>query len=163
MVLPSSVVVLVAGDCKLCSGFVKFVAARDPRGACFFVTQQSDEGQMLLQAHGRPVDLTTIVTIERYPETAQGVGHATASFVKSTAVLRAMRVLCGLWWLLAAFLLVPCALRDCCYDLVARNRIALFGRQEACALPPAVLRKQINRPVPWLAEQGKVVESGKGS
>ena len=146
MAPPESIVVLVDGDCKLCSGFVKFVAARDAHSKVYFVTQQSDDGQHLLSSHGQPMDLTTIVTVERYPTG----GGKSRSFVKSTAVLRVMRVLGGFWWLLAAFLIIPAFVRDFCYMLVARNRYRLFGQQEACALPPAVLRKQINRPVPWL-------------
>lgn len=42
----------------------------------------------------------------------------------------------GLWrWVAAGLRLVPASLGDKAYDLIARNRYALFGRRETCWTP----------------------------
>merc|ERR1712146_161749 len=131
-------IVLVDGDCVLCSGFVTFVAARDRRDRLRFAAQQSEEGQILLKKHAMPMDLKTIVVVE-----LDEASSSTSCFTKSSAVLRTMRHLDGVWVLLCVFMLIPCCVRDFCYDLVASNRYRLFGKIGQCSLPPIQLRKKI--------------------
>jgi len=132
-------IVLVDGECVLCNGFVRFVAAHDVRGCFFFETQQSSNGTSLLRAHGLPLDLTTVVLIEQRPPPQP----QQQSFTKSTAVLRVLSHLRFPINLLYAFIAVPRPVRDYVYNLVAGNRYRLFGRKDSCALPPAALRRQI--------------------
>ena len=42
----------------------------------------------------------------------------------------------GAWRLLAVLRLIPRPLADWLYDAIARNRYRLFGRTEACMMPP---------------------------
>ena len=52
--LPSdSAVILVDGDCALCNGYARFVAAWDTANRFYFETQQSPEGRALLEQHVR--------------------------------------------------------------------------------------------------------------
>mmetsp|Transcript_25159 Transcript_25159/g.82544 ORF Transcript_25159/g.82544 Transcript_25159/m.82544 type:complete len:148 (+) Transcript_25159:61-504(+) len=138
----ASVVVLVDGDCALCSGFAQFVSARDGKGAVYFETQQSDDGQKLLKHFKMPMDLTTIVTVEAK------AGQKPQAFTKSTAVLRTMLFLDWPWPLLAIFMIIPALIRDFCYGRVAAIRYKLFGVNNACQLPPKVLRKRMARQLP---------------
>lgn len=58
-------------------------------------------------------------------------------YVRSSAVLRSMRYLGGLWPLLQVFLLVPVPIRDVVYKFVARNRYKWFGKRDSCRVPTA--------------------------
>ena len=136
-------VVLVDGNCALCHGFTKFVAGRDSGDKVRFATQQSDVGRALLKSHNQPIDLSTIVVIELSDGGSEQEQAQSECFTKSTAVLRTMRHLGGLWWLLAAFLIIPTFVRDFCYDLVARNRIRIFGATRACGLPDIKTKKKV--------------------
>ena len=123
-------IVLFDGVCNLCSGTVRFIAARDPGEYFLFAALQSDKGQELLARHGVPAaELKTIVLIER--------GEA---FARSDAVLRIARHLHRAWPLLALLRVVPRPLRDACYGFVAAHRYRWFGKKDACELPSKELR-----------------------
>lgn len=59
----------------------------------------------------------------------------TQTYKKSTAALRIIAGLGGVWRLAALGLLVPVPLRDFIYDQVAKRRYGLFGKAESCRLP----------------------------
>ena len=123
-------VVLFDGVCNLCQWSVRFIIARDRRGAFRFAALQSHEGRALLAAHGATAALPdSIVLLED--------GRA---YTESTAVLRIARQLDGAWPLLYALVAVQRPLRDALYRIVARNRYRWFGRQQACMLPTPALR-----------------------
>mmetsp|Transcript_16482 Transcript_16482/g.29394 ORF Transcript_16482/g.29394 Transcript_16482/m.29394 type:complete len:141 (-) Transcript_16482:745-1167(-) len=135
-------VLLIDGDCVLCSGFVKFILRNGCPDSVFFETQQSDRGAQLLDTLGMPMDLSTVVLVEK-------TGSSTVGYTKSTAVLRLFgRFPCPLRTLYG-FIVMPTFIRDTCYDLVAKNRFRLFGKTEACGLPDVATRKRLNR---WLEE-----------
>ncbi|NOR54734.1 MAG: DUF393 domain-containing protein, partial [Sulfurovum sp.] len=54
---------------------------------------------------------------------------------KSTAILKILEALGGLWKLSKVFYLIPEVLRDWCYDKVAKYRYKIFKREEQCRLP----------------------------
>jgi predicted DCC family thiol-disulfide oxidoreductase YuxK len=56
-------------------------------------------------------------------------------FVRSAAALRVARYLGGAWTLALGAWLVPRALRDAAYDLLARHRHRLPGATDACFVP----------------------------
>ncbi|WP_248928798.1 thiol-disulfide oxidoreductase DCC family protein [Paenibacillus hamazuiensis] len=118
-------IVLYDGVCGLCNGVVRFVIRRDTRKRFRFAALQSDSGRSLLRRFGLPAEaLHSFVLIED--------GRA---YTKSTAALRLVLRLPGLWPLLYAGALVPRPLRDAAYDAVARNRYRWFGKHEACLMP----------------------------
>jgi predicted DCC family thiol-disulfide oxidoreductase YuxK len=61
-------------------------------------------------------------------------------YTRSTAALRIARKLGGGWPLLYSFIVLPRPLRDWVYNLVARNRYRLFGREESCMMPTPELK-----------------------
>mmetsp|Transcript_38474 Transcript_38474/g.46434 ORF Transcript_38474/g.46434 Transcript_38474/m.46434 type:complete len:167 (-) Transcript_38474:414-914(-) len=136
-------VILVDGDCALCNGYVRFVSERDPDGLCYFETQQSADGEKLLNKYNQPKDLSTIVMFE-------SVGTEVRGYTKSTAVLRTLRLLSVPWCFLYYFIYIPAIIRDTVYSLVAKYRIIIFGKTTECKLPDKVLRKRMTRTPPAL-------------
>lgn len=124
--------ILFDGVCPLCNGFVAFVARRDRAGRYRFVSVQSALGQAILTRLDLPlIDWESNVLLEA------GQPH-----FKSAAQLRILRQLPApwswLWWLRH----LPGPLLDWLYDRIARNRYAVFGRSDRCALPPAGLSER---------------------
>jgi len=56
-------------------------------------------------------------------------------FYKSTAILKILRSLGGIWVFANLFYIIPRAIRDFIYDLVAKYRYKIFGKMESCRLP----------------------------
>jgi predicted DCC family thiol-disulfide oxidoreductase YuxK len=126
-------VLLFDGVCNLCNRSVSFVIDHDPTGALRFASLQSKAAERILSALGRPYDagaLETMLFVEG--------GRV---YDRSTAVLRVARHLRGWRWL-ATFEVVPRALRDAIYRLVAARRYAWFGKRDACRRPTPELRER---------------------
>jgi predicted DCC family thiol-disulfide oxidoreductase YuxK len=104
---------------------VRFVTERDPAGRFAFAPLQSELGRRLLRQAGLPEDtLDTVVLLQD--------GRA---YLRSDAMLRAMKRLRAPWPLASLALVVPRFLRDAVYDFVARHRYRWFGRKDACPVP----------------------------
>ena len=69
-------------------------------------------------------DLDTLILIED--------GKA---FTHSTAVLKIYQQLSGGWSILYDFIVVPQFIRDPLYDLFAKYRYKIFGKQNECRIP----------------------------
>ena len=123
-------VVLYDGVCGLCNRSVQLILRHDRRGRFHFAALQSDAGRALLERHGLPVDaLDTVVLVED--------GRA---WVKSGAALRIARWMDAPWPALRVLGIVPRPVRDFLYDRVAKSRYRIFGRVDACMLPPPEVR-----------------------
>ncbi len=118
-------VIYFDGVCGLCNRFVDFVLTRDHERRFRFAPLQGTTAMARLGDPG-VVDPTTIV----YEE--DGV-----LFDRSTAALRIVAGLRGVWTLVAVFQLIPRPIRDAVYDWVARHRYGWFGRRDACRVPTA--------------------------
>ena len=123
-------VILYDGVCGLCNRLNRFVLARDRIGRFRFASLQSAIAAEMLGRHGRdPRDLDTLYVI-------LAPGRPDEHLLrKSDAVLRILGELGGVWRMSGVLRLVPRAIRDAGYDLVARTRYRLFGRFDACPLP----------------------------
>jgi predicted DCC family thiol-disulfide oxidoreductase YuxK len=125
-------VLLFDGVCNLCNASVLFVIRRDRRNYFRFASLQSEAGQALLEGFHLPAnEFETFVLVED--------GRC---FVRSTAALRVVRRLNGLWPLLYTFILIPRPIRDFFYDLIARRRYRWFGKREACMVPKPELQSR---------------------
>ena len=131
MVQPSSnPIVLYDGVCGLCNRLVKFILKRDKGDRFRFASLQSDLASKVLQRHDRdPHDLDTVYVVVDY---AQPTEHLLA---RSDAILFLLRKLGGIWKLASLGNILPRAMRDAIYKLVARNRYRVFGKYESCMLP----------------------------
>lgn len=120
-------VVLFDGVCKLCNGWVKFLIRHDPQQQFRLASVQSAEGQALLRWFALPTErFESMVYVE-----------SGALYLRTDALLRIVGQLPGYWRLLAWLRLIPRAIRNACYERIARNRYRLFGRYDTCLLPSA--------------------------
>ena len=124
-----TVVAFFDGVCNLCSGAVNFLLDRDRAGRLRFAPLQGPTFAQLRQAHPELDGVDSFVLWE-----------GARVHTRSTAALRSLMALGGVWRLAAAGLLIPRFLRDAAYDLVARRRYRWFGRQDSCRLPTPELR-----------------------
>lgn len=126
-----SPIIFFDGVCGLCNWFVDFVLPRDRQGIFRFSPLQGETAREYLSAEEIEA-LKTVVLVDE-----------SGTYRQSTAVLRVLRRLSGVWPLIAGLLrLVPPPLRDLGYRLVARNRYRFFGRKEACRMPSADERQR---------------------
>lgn len=58
-------------------------------------------------------------------------------YYKSTAILKILQDLGGLWRISAIFYLIPSVIRDFLYDIIAKYRYKIFGKKERCRMPEA--------------------------
>ncbi|CAA6812928.1 MAG: Thiol-disulfide oxidoreductase [uncultured Sulfurovum sp.] len=55
-------------------------------------------------------------------------------FYKSTAILKIVKELGGLWSLLQILYIIPPFIRDFVYDIIAKYRYRIFGKVEQCSV-----------------------------
>lgn len=108
--------------CVLCSRGARFLMRHDPAGKIAFTSAQGAIGQALYRHYGLEMD-------ETYLFLAHGRAHTmSAGYFALAAEL-------GGWWRLARIgRIVPRAVLDAVYRLVAWNRYRWFGKTEACSL-----------------------------
>ncbi|RZK56319.1 MAG: thiol-disulfide oxidoreductase DCC family protein [Hymenobacter sp.] len=135
MSAPAPAIILFDGVCNLCHGFVQFVVRHDAPGRFHFAALQSEAGQALLQASGQSVPTSPD------PESVVLIADGQV-YTHSTAVLRIVGQLGGIWQLAAVGWLLPRTWRDALYRYVARHRYRWFGQQESCLLPTPELRSR---------------------
>lgn len=110
------------GMCVLCSSGTRFLMRHDRRDRIHFTAAQSPLGLALYAHFALDFD-------ETYLLVDQGL-----AYTKSGGYLRLCAILGGAWHLLRVGAIVPGALRDALYDLIARNRYGWFGKTGYCAL-----------------------------
>lgn len=125
-------IILFDSLCNLCNGWVRYVLRRDRKGLFTLCRAQSPAGQELLGRLGLPLDdYESVVYLERRDRGPH------EPYFKSDAALRVIAQLPAPSRLFSWLRILPRALRDAIYDMIARNRYRLFGRGEQCRLPDA--------------------------
>lgn len=115
-----TILVFFDGACGLCNGFVDFLVARDTEGALRFASLQ---GQTAASYPTLPAVDSVIVD------------DGTRLLVRSDAAIVAIAQLGGAWSAVRVLKIVPRAIRDRIYDVVARNRHRWSGRLPSCRIP----------------------------
>lgn len=129
----STPIVFMDGDCALCTAGARLIARFDRAGAFRICPVQSPLGQAMMRHYGYdPDDPDSWLYLED--------GRAYASL---DAMIRAGRRIGGPGWLLQPFRLLPRRLQDWLYLRLARNRYAMFGRTDMCAVPDPKLRARL--------------------
>ena len=131
-------IILYDGVCGLCNRLVQFLLKHDKDGRLRFASLQSDFAEKVLGRHGIDAkDLDTVHVVVNYDQPDERV------LQRSDAILRAGRELGGFWGASASVArVVPRALRDVVYRLVATNRYRVFGKYDTCMLPDANQRSR---------------------
>lgn len=125
-------IVFFDGVCNLCNGLVKFIIKRDLKKVILFSPLQSPFGQATLRKMKMdPEEVNTVVYFS-----------GDKLYLKSSAILQILRDMGGALKLLFGLIVVPRFIRDFIYDLVARNRYKVFGKQESCMVPTPEVKER---------------------
>jgi predicted DCC family thiol-disulfide oxidoreductase YuxK len=118
-------IVIFDGNCVLCSSFAQFMLRTDRRRHFRLMAAQTPVGAALYEHFGLdPVNYETNILLEN--------GQA---WFKSEGSIRIFERLGFPWSLISMGRLLPRAVRDWLYELVARNRLRWFGVRKTCFLP----------------------------
>jgi predicted DCC family thiol-disulfide oxidoreductase YuxK len=118
-------ILLFDGVCNLCNGMVSFIIKRDTERKFRFASLQAETSQLLLERFGlsgNEFESFVLIKEDQY-------------FLKSTAALKTLRELGGIWKLLYIFIYIPRPLRDFLYDMIAKSRYKVFGKRDTCMIP----------------------------
>jgi predicted DCC family thiol-disulfide oxidoreductase YuxK len=121
----NSDILLFDGICNLCNRMVRFIIKRDSNGKFKFASLQSEVGRqwlMRFDISGNELESFILIQGDKY-------------YIKSTAALRMLRELGGIWKIVYIFIWFPRPLRDIFYDVVAKSRYKIFGKRDACMVP----------------------------
>lgn len=131
-------IVFFDGGCLLCSWVVRWTHRRDRRGEIFFAALESDFASQHRQTLSLPAPGEGAETFVFWNQKTDRIS------VKSDGALALLQALGGFWALLGRLgCFCPRSLRDCLYELIARNRRRWFGTSENCSLPPASLHGKV--------------------
>jgi predicted DCC family thiol-disulfide oxidoreductase YuxK len=120
--------VLYDGECGLCSATVRTILARDRRAIFHFAALQSDVARALLKPWGRtPDNPDTLYVMVDYKEAAS------PPLSRGRAALFVLTTLGWPWNVAALLKVLPNTVLDMLYDIVARNRHRVLGR-DRCEL-----------------------------
>jgi predicted DCC family thiol-disulfide oxidoreductase YuxK len=123
-------VILFDGVCNFCNGAVNMIIKYDKNRIFRYAALQSEAGRQLLQQYNySATDLDSFVLIDG--------GKA---YKKTNAALRIYPRLGMAWKLMNVLWILPAAVRDFGYNIIARNRYRWFGKKESCMIPTAEVR-----------------------
>ena len=131
----SAPIAVMDAECALCSWGAQMIHKLDRSGTVRICPVQSPLGTALLDHYAlEPQDPTSWLFL-----------HKGRPYVDFEAVVHAC-LWCGGWGQLVAVLKIfPRPLRNWLYRRVARNRYAVFGRGDYCALPDPAFQKRLLR------------------
>ena len=118
----NKMIILFDGVCNMCVGSVNFIIKRDSKDVFRFASLQGDVGKKMVKKHS--LSINSIVLIKN--------GKVKT---KSSAVLNILYHLNTFWKALLVFYVVPYPIRDILYNIVAKSRYFLFGKQNQCMVP----------------------------
>ncbi len=113
-------IIIFDGICNLCHKSVELLIALDKEKQFKYTSLQGEYVQNL-KIKG---DIDSIVFYED--------GKL---YYKSTAILKILRSLGGIWILTNIFYIIPISIRDYIYDVIAKYRYKTFGKMESCRIP----------------------------
>lgn len=129
--------VLYDGVCGLCNRIVQFLLVHDHQAVFSFASLQSPIGQTMVERFGGDSsELATFYVLPNYR-----AEHVTM-LNKSTAALFVAGELGWPWTIARLARVLPTAIRDGLYDVIARSRYRLFGRLDSCVVPQPEFRRR---------------------
>ena len=129
--------VLYDGVCGLCSRLLQFLLEHDHRAVFTFASLQSAVGMAMVERFGgNPKELTSFYVLANYR-----ANHA-QMLSKGSAALFVAGELGWPWKVAVLMRVLPPAILDVIYNLVARNRYRVFGRHERCLTPRPEFRSR---------------------
>ena len=126
-------VAVMDARCGLCAKGARWIARNDRRNQFRIVPLQSDLGRALMAHFG----------LNAEDPASWLLLHDGHSYTSLAGFAEAGRILGGIWVSLSVLKVLPLAIQNGLYRLVARNRIRLFGRADLCNLPDAEVQKRL--------------------
>lgn len=124
-------IIFYDGVCGLCNRCVRFVLKHDHRDYFRFAALQSEAARRLLDTHR--VDLSQLTTVCVLLDAGQPEEKL---LTQSDAAIAVLGQLGGIWNACSFLLhIIPHAIRDWGYLLIARHRYQIFRKYDACPLP----------------------------
>lgn len=120
-------IILFDGFCHFCNRTVNTIIAHDKAVQFQFATNQSNAAKDLMLKLGINQDLLNSVVLIEDDQV----------YTKSDAVIKIASNLTGWPSVFRLLKWMPKPLRDYAYELIAKNRYALFGKKETCRIPEA--------------------------
>jgi len=116
---PKASIVFFDGVCTLCNHSVKILIALDKKNLLSYSSLQGEKIKTLKIEN----NLNSIIFYDN--------GNI---YTKSTAILKIFSRLGGLYKLMNIFYLLPQIVRDFLYDILAKYRYRIFGKENTCIL-----------------------------
>jgi predicted DCC family thiol-disulfide oxidoreductase YuxK len=135
--------VMFDGHCGFCNASVRWLLRRDVRDRLRFVPLESESAAPVLSRHEVGGSMAGGAIPETILVVRDAGGTAESVLVRSDAVVALLLELPRPWpWIGVALRLIPRAVRDLGYRLVARWRYCVWGRLESCPVPTAEERER---------------------
>jgi predicted DCC family thiol-disulfide oxidoreductase YuxK len=116
--------ILFDGVCNLCNASVRFIIKRDKYNRFQFANLQSEFAIKKLKE----------IKLSELPDSLVLINGQNIYF-KSDAVFEIIRSFSKLWHILLIFKILPKRLRDFLYDIIAKYRYKIFGKEDVCQIP----------------------------
>ncbi|MDQ7047441.1 MAG: DCC1-like thiol-disulfide oxidoreductase family protein [Sulfurovum sp.] len=113
-------IIVFDGICGFCNQSVDFLIKLDKQKIFQYTSIQ---GEFIKTLDIEP-DIDSIIFYE------DGI-----LYYKSTAILKILHSLGGIWVISKIFYLIPRFIRDFIYDMIAKYRYKIFGKREHCRMP----------------------------
>jgi len=110
-------IIFYDNKCKLCNFWIGFIIKRDKSKAFKFSSTNSKYASSL----NIKSSYISFVNNDKV-------------YIKSKAIIYILNNLGGLWKLILTFLIIPTFIRDFFYDLIAKNRYKIFGKEDNCII-----------------------------
>lgn len=117
-------IVFFDGECVMCNGFLDWMMAIDRSAMLRVSPLQGETAKQLLPPLPHKPEEWSIYFLDE-----------TGLYSQSEAVVQILRRLGGVWSVLSLGGVVPVALRDAVYRVVASNRYNILGKRETCRMP----------------------------
>ena len=123
-------IILFDGVCNFCNRTVNIILKYDDQAYFQFAASQSSAAMGIMQAFNLDEKaISSVILIEQEKV-----------FTKTDAVIQIANRLSGWPSLFRLLKFIPKPMRDFAYDLIAKNRYALFGKKDNCMIPDASIR-----------------------
>lgn len=113
-------IIVFDGLCVLCNSSVDLLIKLDK---CRLFKYASLQGEYV-----KTLNLNDSIQSIVYLENGQ-------VYYKSTAILKILRSLGGIWAYTTIFYIIPPTIRDFIYDIIAKYRYKIFGKLTTCRMP----------------------------
>lgn len=128
--MPKNSIILFDGVCNFCNRTINIILKYDKDAYFQFAPSQSNAAMGTMQEFGLEENaIASVILIDQEKV-----------YTKTDAVIQIANRLSGWPKLFRLLKYIPKSIRDFGYDLIAKNRYALFGKKDHCMIPDASIR-----------------------